>query len=168
MITLFLLILAEGVSRCLEGHITGFERNRFLSADVHTFSAVDAFVVAHVFHIHTAVADAAAAAVAFGHVYFHADKTEPVEQSVDRTQRADKAAETAVAEDAGQTYDDQDGKFAREENAEHAVQIGVGRIGEKTDRAFQCAGRADELTETGHRHVVHQAVPERYRDYEDR
>ena len=51
--------------------------------------------------IHAAVTDAVPAAIAFVPIYFHTDQTEAVEKSIDGPQRADEAAEAAVAEDAG-------------------------------------------------------------------
>ena len=124
-------------------------------------------MVAHVFYIHAAVADAVSTAVALVRVHFYADKTEAVEQTVDCPQGADETAEAAIAEHAGKEDDDQDDKFSREKDAQHAEQFIVARVGEQPDRAFQRAGRADILTEARHGHIVLEAVPERDRNHEE-
>ena len=57
-------------------------------------------MVSHVLHVHLAFPHTQAAAVAAIRIHFDARDREPVKESVDRTERADKAAEAAVAESA--------------------------------------------------------------------
>ena len=57
-------------------------------------------MVSHVLHVHLAFPHTQAAAVAAIRIHFDARDREPVKESVDRSERADKAAEAAVAESA--------------------------------------------------------------------
>ena len=101
IVPLFLIFFFAGSGRGFEGDPSGFERNGFSGTDVHTPGAVDALMITYMPDIHAAVTDAVPAAIAFVPIYFHTDQTEAVEKSIDGPQRADEAAEAAVAEDAG-------------------------------------------------------------------
>ena len=102
-----------------EGISAGLEGNCLLIADAHTLGAVNALMVTHMPDIHAAVPYAGTAVIAAVLVYFHAHDAEFIEQSVNRTQRADEAAETAIAEDTGKSNDQHDDKFPGKEDAKH-------------------------------------------------
>ena len=121
-------------------------------------------MVARVADVHFTAAHAGAASDAAALVDFDADQGQAVEHAVDRAERADKAAEGPVAEDAGSRDDEHDHKFAREQDPQHREEIGVLRVGEESDGAFKSASRADVFAETRDRHVVPDPVPHGDRD----
>ena len=119
-------------------------------------------------HIHAAVPHAGATVVAAIRVHFHADDVEAVEQAVDRPQRADEAAEAAVAEHAGQADHQHDDELAGEQYAQHAVIGGIRRIGQVAHRALEGARRTDVLAEARQGDLVAQAIPQGDGDHEHR
>ena len=123
-------------------------------------------MVARVADVHFTAAHAGAASDAAALVDFDADQGQTVEHAVDRAERADKAAEGPVAEDAGSRDDEHDHEFAREQDTEHSEVAAVLRIGEKGDGAFKGARRAYVFAEPGDRHVMPDPVPHGDRDNE--
>ena len=114
-----LRVTGAAAFRRLQGIAARLDGDGLLRADRHALAAVDALVVAHVPHVHAAAAHAASAVVAAAVVDLHADNVEAVEEAVDRPQRADKAAERAVAEDAQQPDPQHDDELACKEDAQH-------------------------------------------------
>ena len=114
-----LIVAGTTACRCFHGIGTGLDGDGFLRADLHAPAAVDTFMVAHMAHIHTAGAHTTAAVVAAAVVHLYPDDVESVEKTVDRTQRADKAAEAPVAENTGKGNDEHDDELACKENSQH-------------------------------------------------
>ena len=85
-------------------------------------------MVAHSPYVHAAAAYTGTAVVTAVFVNLHADDIEPVEETVDRAKRTDKAAEAAIAEYAKQPDDEHDDKFAREEDPQHGELLRVRRV----------------------------------------
>ena len=75
-------------------------------------------MVSHMFHVHVTLPHTESAAVAAICIYLNPDHGESVEESVDRSERADKTAECAIAECAGESYDQHDYPFAGKENSQ--------------------------------------------------
>ena len=109
--------------------------------------------------IHLAAAHAGAAAVAAVLIYFDADESQLVEEAVDRAERADKAAEGPVAEDAGSSDDDHDHEFASEEDLQHREVARVLGVGEEADSALKSACRTDVFAKARNCQVVAHPVP---------
>ena len=125
-------------------------------------------MVAHVADVHPAGAHAGPAVVAAALIHLNADDVEPAEQAVDRPQGAEKAAKAPVAEDAAQADHHQDDPFPGEQDAQHAVIIRPGGVGQMADRPLEGARRADVLAEGRQGQVVPQAVPQGNGDHEHR
>ena len=76
-------------------------------------------MVTHSPHVHAAAAYTGTAVVTAVFVNLHADDIEPVEETVDRAKRTDKAAEAAIAEYAKQPDDKHNDELTRKENPQH-------------------------------------------------
>ena len=162
------LVVRTAAGWSFQGKLARFQTDRLLVANVHTLGAVDALMIAHMAHVHPTGADAGAAAVAARGVHLHADQRELAEKAIDRAQRAEKAAEAAIAEHAGETDDQHDDKLACEQNAQHGEVARVTRVGEQHDRALEDSGGADVFAEARQRYAVGYAVPGRDPDGKDR
>ena len=121
-------------------------------------------MIAHMSYIHLTLFHAHAAARASVRVHPDARKGKAVEQAIDRTQRAEKPAEGAVAEYAGQADDQHDDPFAGKDQAQLIERSAVGRMLQDAHRAFQGACGADILAESRKDHALGDAHPERYSD----
>ena len=169
---LFALLLRVRLAVCqvrpLQGDPARLHGDGLLGAVVDALGAVDALVVAHVADVHPAGAHAGPAVVAAALIHLNADDVEPAEQAVDRPQGAEKAAEAPVAEDAAQADHHQDDPFPGKQDAQHAVIIRPGGVGQMADRPLEGARRADVLAEGRQGQVVPQAVPQGDGDHEHR
>ena len=152
-------VIRAAACRRLQGDVSGLQADRLLIAHLHAFGTVDAFVVTHMPHVHAAVAYAGAAVIAAGGVHLHAHNRHLAEEAVNGAKRADKTAETAIAENARKTDHQHDDKFAREQDVQHAEIACICWIGEQEDRPFKGAGRTDVLAEARHRYSVGNPVP---------
>ena len=85
-------------------------------------------MVAHSPHVHAAAAYTGTAVVTAAFVNLHADDIEPVEETVDRAKRTDKAAEAAIAEYAKQPDDKHNDELTREEDPQHGELFRVHRV----------------------------------------
>ena len=157
-----------GALRCLQRDLPGTHRNRAGRTHLHACAAVNALMVAHMPHIHRTLPDACTAA---GAVFlFHPDsnKRKAAEESVDRAERAQEAAEGPVAEHTGEPDHQENDPFPGKEDAEHGKESRILFIGQESHCAFQRACRADILAERGKRQVVPESVPERKGQNKDR
>ena len=85
-------------------------------------------MVAHSPHVHAAAAYTGTAVVTAVFINLHADDIEPVEETVDRAKRTDKAAEAAIAEYAKQPDDKHNDELTREEDSQHGELFRVHRV----------------------------------------
>ena len=132
----------------------------------HAFSAADAFMVAHPADVHFAVSHAGAALNASGRIHPDPDDAESVKQPVNRPQRAQEAAEGAVAKDAGQADDQHDHILPGKQLPQHAEKVAVRR--QKPHGTLQRAGRADVFAKRRQRQVVGQPVDQGQDDHKHR
>ncbi len=139
----------------------GPERERSLIADVHAPRAVNALVVAHAADVHIACGHTGSAAVAALLVHLDADQSQLVKKAVDRAERTDKAAERAETEDAAEPDEQQDHKFAREEDVQHREVTGIFRVGQKPHCAFKSSRGTYVFAKARDRKVLFDAVPHR-------
>ena len=114
-------------------------------------------------HVHAAAAHTGAAAVAALLIHPHTHQAEAVEQPVDRAERADKTAETPVAEPAGQSDDQHDRELAGKEDTQHAEQSRVVGIGQQADRTLKGSGGTDVFAKARHGNIMLQPIPQRDR-----
>ena len=123
-------------------------------------------MVSHMLYIHLAATYTQAAAVAAVGIHFDACQGEAVEESIDRSQRTDKAAEAAVAERAGCSNDQHDHPFAGEQDLQLVEGSGIGFVLQKTDCPLQRPGRADVLAEARERNSLFDSDPDGNRNRE--
>ena len=161
-------IIGTAAFRRLQGIAARLDGDGLLGTDLHALAAVDALMIAHMPHVHAAAAHAASAVVAAAFVDLHTDDVEAVEEAVDRTQRADKAAEGPVAEDAQQPDPEHDDELARKQDPQHGKLRGVCRVRQQAHGPLKGARRADILAEARQRHVVLEPVPQRQGHHKDR
>ena len=161
-------VVGTAAFRRLQGIAARLDGDGLLRTDRHALAAVDALVIAHMPHVHAAAAHAASAVVAAAFVNFHTDDVEAVEEAVDRTQRADKAAEGPVAEDAQKPDPEHDDELAREQDPQHGKLRRVRRVRQQAHGPLKGARRADILAEARQGHVVLEPVPQRQGHHKDR
>ena len=155
-------------------HFVRFQRNfahphadGFRRANVHARCAVDALMVAHMPNIHLAVRHAAPAVRAFALFDLHAENRHTREQTVNRPQRAEEAAERTVEEHARQQNRHHDDEFARKEDVEDGELARIDRVRQQAHCALERPRRADVLAEARHG-ILLQAVRQRDDDHEHR
>lgn len=78
--------------------------------------------------IHPTMPHTGAAAVAALCIHLYSYEAETIEQTVDGTKRAYKAAEAPIAENTCRADDDHDDKLACEKYAKHTEQVAVARV----------------------------------------
>lgn len=110
-------------------------------------TALDAFPVSHLLHIHQALAGTKAAAVAFSLIHPDSKQGHPAEEGIDGPQRAQKATEGPVAK---YTQEEDRGAQRRFPGKEPPDQGPVGFVqSHQRDASLQGTGRADILAEAG-------------------
>ena len=119
-------------------------------------------------HIHTAAAHTGSAMIAPVRIHLHADDVETIEETVDRTQRAQETAEAAIAENARQHDHQHNDKLPGKKNSQHVVHRSIGGIGQMTDRTFRSTCRTDIFAEARKRHFIPQTVPQGNGDHKHR
>ena len=125
-------------------------------------------MIPHVLHIHLAFHHAQSAAVAPVRIHFHPGQGETVEKAVNRAQRANKAAEGAVTEHAGQADHQHDHPFVGKHRPQLIEGGGVHRVLQQADRAFKGSRRADVFAEAGQDDPLPDAVDQRNGDHKHR
>ena len=123
--------------------------------DGDTFTAVDTLVVADFFDVHLAARNAETAVRTLVFIEFYAEKRDFIEEAVQRTERAQEAAEKAVNKDAQHRYGDQDREFPGKQAPDSFIEPDILiRIQEDPDAAAQSARRADKFTKCRHRDLT--------------
>ena len=118
-------------------------------ANVDTFAAGDALLVAYVLDIHLAMGNAQIAVSALIFIHLHTEEGNLVEQAVQTAQGADETAEYAENEHTAHHDADHQHEFPGEQGAQHGEEAVVDLIAQQQQTAFDGAGGADVLTESG-------------------
>ena len=124
-------------------------------------------MVAHMPNIHLAVRHAAPAVRAFAFLDLHAENRHTREQTVNRPQRAEEAAERTVEEHTRQQNRHHDDEFARKEDVEDGELARIDRVRQQAHCALERPRRADVLAEARHG-ILLQAVRQRDDDHKHR
>ena len=100
-------------------------------------------------------------------IHLYPDHIETVKEAVDRAERTEEPAKAPIAQDACQGDHQHDDELAGEQDAQRAEHFRVGGIYQKSDRALEGPCRTDIFAEGRQRHIVIQAVIQRYGDHKE-
>ena len=127
-------------------------------------SALYAFPVAYVPHIHFAVRDAFSAVDALFIVYPYADYGKAVEKRIDGAQGTKEAAEHAIDPYGKKKKENENQELRRKERGEHGKLVVVGRVNKKTGCALQGSGGADVFAQCRKRYTGRNAGQRKQND----
>ena len=123
-------------------------------ADVDTFTAGDAFLIAYVLDIYLTLGNTEVTMGAFFFVHLHAEEGDLVKQAVQTAQGTNKTAENAIDKYGGHHDADHQQEFPGEQGAQHREEAIVEFVGKQEQATFDGAGGADVFTECRGRNIA--------------